>query len=118
MKNFRPNVKHGDGNMMVQVVIAAVDVGQLAFIDEIMDRHPFKNILEQHLKTSVESLGLGQDCIFQQANDLKNTARVVKEQLLYYTPRGLNSLDLSLIDHVWDIMKRKVVPTAQKIKKN
>ena len=55
---------------------------------------------------------LGPHCISQQGNDPKNTARVVKQWLHYYASPDLNSLELTLIEHVWEIMKQKVVPKA------
>lgn len=43
---------------MVWEAIGVVAIGQLAFIDSIMNRHLRKNILEEHLLSSANSLDL------------------------------------------------------------
>lgn len=90
-KNIIPTVKHGGGNVIVWGAIPSSGVGRLVFVEGNMDRYQYKNILEQNLKASVDSLGLGNQWIFQQDNDPKHTAHVVRDWLLYYAPRQLNS---------------------------
>lgn len=51
----------------------------------------YKNILEYNLIAAVDNLNLGWRWIFQLDNDPKHTAHIIKEWLLYYAPRQLNT---------------------------
>jgi len=55
-KNLRPSVKY-DGTVMVWVCMAASGVAILHFIEGIMNKHVYANILRKHLKASTENLG-------------------------------------------------------------
>lgn len=90
-KNLVSTVKHGGGSVMVWGAVASSGVGRLAFIEGNMDRYQYKSLLEHNLKPSVDNLHLGSGWIFQQDNDPKHTAKIIKEWLLYYAPRQLNT---------------------------
>ncbi|GFS53891.1 transposable element Tcb2 transposase [Trichonephila clavipes] len=100
-----PTVKHGGGSVMVWGCMAASGVGKLVFIDGIMHKMAYLNILQNNLKESADKLGLGSNFIFQQDNDPKHTAFVVKEGLLYHCRYQLNtppqSPDLNVIENLW-----------------
>ena len=74
-QNLFPTVKHG---VMVWGCMAANGVGNLVFIDSIMDQRLYVVILKGNLKQSAKKLGLGNDFWFQQDNDPKHTAHNVK----------------------------------------
>ncbi|GFV06711.1 transposable element Tcb2 transposase [Trichonephila clavipes] len=87
-------------------------LGKLVFIDGIMHKMAFLNILQNNLKESADKLGLGSNFIFQQDNYPKHTAFVVKEWLLYHCRNQLNTPpqfpDLNVIENLWRHLERAV----------
>ena len=84
--------------------MAASGTGNLIFIDGTFDKYKYLNILKNNFKESAHKLGLLEDFHFQQANDPKHTARVVKEWIVYNTPQ---SSDIDPIENLWaEIEKR------------
>ncbi|GFX52283.1 transposable element Tc1 transposase [Trichonephila clavipes] len=78
-KHTIPTVKHEGGSVMGRGCMAASGVGKLVFIDGIMHKMAYLNILQNNLKESADKLGLRSNFIFQLDNDPKYTAFVVKE---------------------------------------
>ncbi|KAH8338802.1 hypothetical protein KR067_010016, partial [Drosophila pandora] len=67
-------VKHGGSGVMVWGCMAASGVGNLTFIETIMDQAGYIKILKDNLFESAEKLGLESEYWFQQDNDPKHTA--------------------------------------------
>lgn len=110
-KHTIKTVKHGGGGLMVWGCMSAAGVGNLVFIENIMDQHVYLDILKNNLKENATKLGMPADFLFQQDNDPKHTAHRVRLWLLYNTktlPTRPQSLDLNPIEHLWDKLDQKL----------
>jgi hypothetical protein len=111
-QNLQPTVKHGGGHVMVWGCMSYNGVGQLAFIDGIMNAEMYIDVLRNNLRQSAAKLGIGETFQFQQDNDPKHTAMKTKEWLLYNVPSQLPTLpqspDINPIENLWHILDMKI----------
>ncbi|GBL87070.1 hypothetical protein AVEN_218766-1 [Araneus ventricosus] len=78
MKNLTSSVKHGGGSQMVWGSTSAVGVGNLHFIDEMMDKYMYLDILKQNLKQSAEKMGISPHYKLYLDNDPKHNAHICR----------------------------------------
>ena len=111
-ENLLPTVKHGGGSVMVWGCFSYYGVGNLVFIDGIMDKFGYLKILRENLKASAEKMGISDSFHFYQDNDPKHTALIVREWLLCNCPRKIKtppqSPDANPIENLWNELGRKI----------
>ena len=85
-KNAVPTVKFGGGSIMIWEYFSAKGVGKISVIMGKMNAQNYKQILQENLMSSVESLDRPSDYIFQQGNDpkQKSTNKWSSEKMLMF----------------------------------
>ena len=78
-KNTVPIAKFGGDSIMIWGCFSAKGVGKISIIDGKMNAQKYKQILLENLMSSVESLELSSNYIFQQDYDPKRTAKSTKK---------------------------------------
>lgn len=96
--------KFDGGNMKLWWCMAANGAGRLEFVDDSMNASHYCCILDANLIASATALGLELDFVFQQANDPKHMAIIMKrffvENNINVLDRPSQSPDLSPIEHL------------------
>lgn len=110
-KYVEHTVKFNKASLMVWGCFSARGVGNLVFIDGIMDRFKYLNILTNNLKQSAASMDLN-NYVFQQDNDPKHTSKIISQYLeeneIETLPFPSQSPDLNPIEHIWAYMKKEI----------
>ncbi|GBM27501.1 Transposable element Tcb2 transposase [Araneus ventricosus] len=113
-----PTVKHGGGSVMVWGCMASTRVGNLVFIDDIMNHMVYLDILQNSLIESAKNLGIDGNFIFQHNNDPEHSACNVKMWCIFHCKQQLQtppqSLDNNVIENLWATLETAVL--KQKIK--
>ncbi|GFX23849.1 putative smar5 [Trichonephila clavipes] len=88
--------------------MTATGVENVVIIDGIMNQYSYLNILKNNLSQNASKLRLDESFPFQQDNDPKHTARVVRKWLLYNVRKQVKtppqSPVLNPIEHLWDYL--------------
>ena len=109
-QNFKPTVKHGGGHVMVWGCISFKSVGNLVFIDGIINRmNSYLKILKNNLKQSAE--GAKDTFKLYQDYDSKHNAYKVRSFLLHNCSKAIEpppqSPNMNPIENLWNKLDRR-----------
>ncbi len=100
------------GSVMVWGCVSALGKGNLHFCDGTINAENYIEILEHNMLPSRRHLFQGRTCIFQQDNAKPHSAHITKSWMRRKRVRVLDwpacSPNLSPIENVWRILKRKM----------
>jgi transposase len=109
----KKKLKHGGGKVVVWGMITRFGVGRIVRIEGMLVKELYVEILQDDVLGSFRDLGLNyRHFYFQQDNDPKHTAKLVKAwfekhhvDLLPWPP---NSPDINIMENVWDYLAHRI----------
>ncbi|GBM70950.1 Transposable element Tc1 transposase [Araneus ventricosus] len=111
MKNLTHSVKHGGGSQMVWGCMSAVGVGNL-FIDEMMNKYMYLDILKLNFKQSAEKMGILPHYKLHQDKDPNQNDHISRIWALHHYPQVIRtpaqSPDLNPIEKIWDHLNNRI----------
>lgn len=110
-KDYIQTIKHGGGNIKIWGCFSAHGVGPIHKIDGNMNKEMYLNILKTHLTETVDFMPYSnKEVVFQQDNDPKHTAKIVKswinDQEFSVLDWCAQSPDLNPIENLWSYLKQ------------